>query len=108
MNLLRRKPLIPGVLVLVFTLGVWLPACAAQDDAKASSGSSKVLAVVNGKPLTEADVRASSEEQFKALERDYQQKVHELLENALDQAVQDRLLEAEAATRGITKEALVA
>ncbi|HEV8582603.1 MAG TPA: thioredoxin domain-containing protein [Thermoanaerobaculia bacterium] len=111
MNLIR-KPLIPGVLVLFFALGVWLPACSAQDadkkmDAK-SAGSNQVLAVVNGKPITEADIRASSGEQFKALERDYEQKVHELLENSLDQAVQDRLLEAEAAARKITKEALLA
>lgn len=114
MNVLRRKPLIPGVLVLFLALGVWLPACSAQDkaakktDPKMSGGSGQVLAVVNGKPVTEADVRASSAEQFQALERDYQQKVHELLENSLDQAVQDRLLEAEAAARGTTKEALLA
>ena len=114
MNLLRRKPLIPGVLVLFFALGVWLPACSAQDkgakkmDAKASAGSGQVLAVVNGKPITEAEVRTSSGEQFKAMERDYQQKVHELLENGLEQMVQDRLLDAEAAARGITKEAVLA
>jgi protein-disulfide isomerase len=112
MNLFR-KPLIPGVLVLFFALGVWLPACSAQDaakkmDAKASAGSNQVLATVNGKPITEADVRAGSSEQFKALEHDYQQKVHELLENSLDQVVQDRLLEAEAAARSTTKEALLA
>lgn len=111
MNLIR-KPLIPGVLVLFFALGVWLPACSAQDAAKKmdakAAGSNQVLAVVDGKPITEADVRASSAEQFKALERDYEQKVHELLENSLDQAVQDRLLEAEAAARKITKEALLA
>jgi protein-disulfide isomerase len=109
MNPLHRKPLIPGVLVLVFALGVWLPACSAQDQAaKATAGSTQVLAVVNGKPITEADVRQSSDEQFKSLERDYQQKVHELLENSLQQVVQDRLLEAEATARGITKEALLA
>ena len=110
MNVLRRKPLIPGALVLFLALGVWLPACSAQDNAakKMSGGSDQVLAIVNGKPVTEADVRASSAEQFKALERDYQQKVHELLENSLDQAVQDRLLEAEAAARGTTKEAVLA
>jgi len=114
MKLLRRKPLIPGVLVLFFALGVWLPACSAQDkaakktDAKAAAGSGQVLAVVNGKPITEADVRTNAGEQFKALERDYQQKVHELLENGLDQVVQDRLLEAEAAAGKTTKEALLA
>src|SRR5262245_30857873 len=114
MKLLRRKPLIPGVLVLFFALGVWLPACSAQDkaakkmDAKASAGSDQVLAVVNGKPITEAEVRTNAADQFKALDRDYQQKTHELLENGLDQVVQDRLLDAEAAARKTTKDALQA
>ena len=114
MKLLHRKPLIPGVLVLFFALGVWLPACSAQDkaakkmDAKASAGSGQVLAVVNGKPITEAEVRTNAAEQFQALDRDYQQKVHELLESGLDQVVQDRLLEAEAAARKSTKDALLA
>jgi protein-disulfide isomerase len=114
MNVLRRKSLIPGVLVLFFALGVWLPACSAQDkaakstDTKASTGSSQVLAVVNGKPITEADVRQSSEEQFKALEREYQQNLHQLIENSLQQAVQDRLVEADAAARGVSKDQVLA
>jgi len=112
MSGLRRKPWIPGVLVLFLALGVWLPACSAQDKAKAeaktSSGSGQVLAVVNGKPLTEADVRQSSAEQFKALDREYQQNVHKLLEDSLEQAVQDRLVEAEAAARKVTKDQVLA
>ena len=113
MNVFGRKTLIPGVLVLVAALGVTLPACSAQDtkmDAKmdAKAGSSEVLAVVNGKPVTEADVRKSAADQFKAVEREYQKQVHDLLEASLDQAIQDRLLEAEAAARGVAKEALLA
>src|SRR5689334_20455067 len=112
MNVLRRKTLIPGALVLVSAL-VSLPACAAEAkkmDAKmdAKAGSAEVLAVVNGKPITEADVRKSAADQFSAIEREYQKQVHDLLENSLDQAVQDRLLEAEAAARGVAKEALLA
>ncbi len=110
MNVFRRKNLIPGVLVLVCALGVTLPACSAQDkkmDAK-MAGSSEVLAVVNGKPITEADVRQSAAEQFKAIEREYQKQVHDLIEGSLDQAVQDKLLEAEAASRGVAKEAVLA
>lgn len=112
MNVLRRKPLIPGVLSLVLALGVYLPACSAQDknakkmDSKSDSG--QVLAVVNGKAITEAEVRKSSAEQFQAMEREYQQNVHQLLENGLEQVVQDRLVEAEAAARGVTKDALLA
>jgi protein-disulfide isomerase len=101
-----RKQLIPGALVLVAALGV-LPACA-QQKAAASSGSGQVLAVVDGKPITEADIRAKNADQFKALDREYQQNVHQLLESSLDQAVQDRLLEAEAAAHKTTKDQLLA
>ena len=102
-----RKQLIPGALVLVAALGV-LPACAQQKAAAAGSGSGQVLAVVNGKPITEADIRQANAEQFKALDREYQQNVHQLLENSLNQSVQDRLLEAEAASRKMTKDQLLA
>ncbi|HET9212411.1 MAG TPA: thioredoxin domain-containing protein [Thermoanaerobaculia bacterium] len=97
-----RKQLIPGALVLVAALGV-LPACAQK-----AAGSNQVLAVVDGKAITEADIREKNAEQFKALDREYQQNVHQLLENSLDQAVQDRLLEAEAASRKVTKDQLLA
>jgi protein-disulfide isomerase len=100
-----RKQLIPGALVLAAALGV-LPACAQQK--AAASGSNQVLAVVDGKPITEADIRAKNADQFKALDREYQQNVHQLLESSLDQAVQDRLLDAEAAARKVGKDQLLA
>jgi protein-disulfide isomerase len=112
MNSIRSKSLVPGMLVLSLTLGAALPACA-QDkgkkmmDAKAT-GSSNVLAVVNGKNITEADLQSAAADQFQALEREYQQKKHELIEAQLTQVIQDRLLEAEAAARGISKDALLA
>jgi len=107
-----RKQLIPGALALIAALGVFLPACSAQDKGKKmdsmSTGSNQVLAVVNGKPVTEADVRAANADQFKALDREYQQNLHQLIENSLTQAVQDRMLESEAAARKITKDQLLA
>jgi protein-disulfide isomerase len=104
-----RKQLIPGALVLVAALAA-LPACAQQKAGAAgmASGSNQVLAVVNGKPITEADVRQSNADQFKSLDREYQQNVHQLLENSLEQAVQDRLLDAEAASRKVSKDQLLA
>jgi protein-disulfide isomerase len=104
-----RKPLIPGALLLSFALSV-LPACAQQkaNAAGASgSGSNQVLAVVNGKPVTEADVRQANADQFKGMDREYQQNLHQLIENSLEQVVQDRLLDAEAASRHITKDQLL-
>jgi protein-disulfide isomerase len=107
MNVLRRKPVVPGMLALALALGAYLPACAAEKkaDAKPSDG---VLAVVNGKPITEAEVRTANAEQFKALERDFQAKSHELLENSLDDVINDRLVEAEAAARKVTKDQVLA
>jgi protein-disulfide isomerase len=99
-----RKPLIPGALLLL-ALGA-LPACA-QQKADAAGGSG-VLAVVNGKAITDAEIRQANADQFKALDREYQQKVHELVENSLESVVQDRLLDAEAASRKITKDQLLA
>ncbi len=102
-----HKQLIPGALVLVAALGV-LPACAQQKAAAAGSGSGQVLAVVNGTPVTEADVRAANADQFKALDREYQQNLHQLMENGLDTAVQNRLVEAEAASRKVSKDQILA
>lgn len=99
-----RKQLIPGAIVLVAALGA-LPACAQQ---KAAAGSGQVLAVVNGTPVTEADVREANADQFRALDHEYQQNLHQLLENGLEQAVQNRLIEAEAASRKTTKDQLLA
>lgn len=109
MNVLRRKPLVPGVLAVALALGVYLPACSAADKkADAKPASDGVLAVVNGKPITEAEVRTANAEQFKALERDFQSKSHELLENSLDEVINDRLVEAEAAARKVTKDQVLA
>lgn len=113
MNLIpsHRAGLLSGVLVLALAAGT-LPACADQAKGKAadtkSAGGAQVLAVVNGKPITEADVRQNSAEQFAQLERDYEQNKHQLLEGQLEQLIQDRLLEAEAAAKGVTKEQLLA
>ncbi|MFL6293368.1 MAG: thioredoxin domain-containing protein [Thermoanaerobaculia bacterium] len=93
-----------GVLLLILALGVCLPACSAQDKPAAKGD----LARVNGKAITEADVRKGAADQFTQLEKQYQKQQHDLLEGQLDQIIQDRLLEAEAAAKGVTKEQLLA
>jgi protein-disulfide isomerase len=108
MNVLSRKPLIPGALVLFAALGVYLPACSAQDQGKKMNSSNQVLAVVNGKPITEADVRQANADQFKALDREYQTNLHTLMESSLQTTIQDRLVDAEAAARKVTKEQVLA
>jgi protein-disulfide isomerase len=97
--------------VLILALGVWLPACSAQDKAAAgqnAQGGNRELARVNGKVITEADVQATAKDAFAQLDRQYQQQRRELLEGTLNQAIQNRLVEAEAAAKGVTKEQLLA
>ncbi|HSS75686.1 MAG TPA: thioredoxin domain-containing protein [Thermoanaerobaculia bacterium] len=102
------KPLIPGAAILFLALGAWLPAACAAQGAKGSGGGKDVLAVVNGQPITEADVRTTAAEQFKSLQREYEKNSHDLLESSLQTVIQERLVEAEAKARGVTKDQILA
>jgi protein-disulfide isomerase len=102
-----------GFAVLTLALGVWLPACAAQDAPKdkmmgKGGDAKKVLAVVNGKEITEGDLQAEAAADFSNLEREYNQNRHQLIENKLRQIVQDRMVDAEAAAKGVSKDQLLA
>jgi protein-disulfide isomerase len=100
-----------GVLVLILALGFCLPACsqtAKAGDKNPAAGGTQVLATVDGKPITEADVQAKSAEQFSQLQHEYETNRHQLLESQLEQAIQDRLLDAEAAAKKVNKEQLLA
>jgi protein-disulfide isomerase len=106
------RHLVPSLLVLALALGFCLPACSAQDKNGAKAGaqddSGQVLARINGKAITAGDVRAQSSDQFELLEREYLQRKHEILESELKKVVQDRLLDAEAAAKGVSKDKLLA
>jgi len=115
MNAFSRKSMgtrrvFPGVMVGILALGFCLPACSAQtskDKAK-TAGGDKVLAKVNGQPITEADVMKSGADAFAQIERQYEQSKRETLENQLQQAIQDRLVEVEAKAKGTTSAQLLA
>ena len=111
----------PGILALILMLGVWLPACAAQDKAQGQTQAEKpadpneVLAKVDGKPITRAQVMADAAEQFKQLEMQltqcqsqYEKNKHDLVEQSVEQSVRDRMVEAEAKAKGVTPEQLLA
>ncbi len=106
------RHLVPSLLMLALALGIYLPACSAQDKNGSKAGSQddsgQVLARVNGKTITAADVHAQASDQFDQLEREYLQRRHEILESELKKVVQDRLLDAEAAARGVSKDKLLA
>ncbi len=110
MNQFTRRA---GVLALILALGAWIPACSAQDNTKPSpagkaAGAGEVLATVNGQPITDADVRRESAEQFARLESEYKKNQHDLLEGRLNEIIQNRLLDAEAKARNTTREQVLA
>ena len=67
-------------------------------------GDSAVLATVNGVAITEADVRARVGSELARLEA----QVYDLKREQLDALIAERLLDAEATRRGVTREALEA
>jgi protein-disulfide isomerase len=74
----------------------------------AQAGADAPLATIDGKPISQADVEASVSAQLKQMEREYASNRAKVLEGALQQVIQDRLIEAEAAARGISKDELLA
>jgi protein-disulfide isomerase len=80
------------------------PASQAQTPPPAPSvaGASSVLATVNGAPITEEDVRKSAGLEISRLE----EQIYQLRKQQVDVLVARRLLEAEAARRGQSVEAL--
>ena len=76
--------------------------------ARAADPSDKVLAVVDGKPITEAEVRAAKAAELKALDVDHQRNLQTLLETSLDELIRRDLVDAEAAARGLTHAEVVA
>jgi protein-disulfide isomerase len=90
-------------------LGLWLPACSASAaDSSAKDNPNQVVARINGKAITEAELKANSKDTFDQLEREYRQKQHEIMESQLHQLVQDRVLDLEAAASKKTKDQLLA
>ena len=87
--------------------GLVSPACA---DGSAATGAAakpaaepSVVAEVGGKPITLAELEASMAPQLDQLERQRRK----LLEDGLGRLIDERLIEAEAAARGVTVEALL-
>ncbi len=73
-----------------------------------AADAGKVLAVVNGKAITEADVRTAKAAELAALEVDHERNLHTVLESGLDDLVRRDLVDAEAAARGVTHADVVA
>jgi protein-disulfide isomerase len=108
------RQVVPGLLMLTLALGCCVPACSAQDRKAGPRADTqtedpgKVVAKVNGKAITAGEVHAAAADQLDQLEREYQQRKHDIAEAEIKKMVQDRLLDAEAAARGVAKDQVLA
>jgi predicted DsbA family dithiol-disulfide isomerase len=82
---------------------------------KRTSAANKRLASVDGKAITEDQARAAGAAELDALELQmlrskatFARNEHRILENALSQLIEEKLLQAEASKRGLTREQLLA
>jgi protein-disulfide isomerase len=106
-------PLLPALLVTASLLAGACdkkaadPAATAADATTATTGQGEVLALVAGQPITKAEIDAKTAEPLQRMEREYQRNRYQAVETALQQAVQDRLLDAEADAQGVSKDPLV-
>lgn len=92
----------------VLSLACGLVLCSGTAFAATSAAQADApLASVAGKPILQGDVEAFAAAQLRQMEAEYQKSRRELIEQALDGLIQDRLLEAEAAAQGTTKDALL-
>jgi uncharacterized protein YhaN len=81
----------------------WLAGCASgvsEEDA--------VLATIDGETVVMSDLDELIGEQLSSMEVQYRQQRQQLLEAGLDRVIRDRLLEEEAALRGISLDELIA
>ncbi len=97
----RFSRLVPTPALLgALALMVALPACAAQ---AASDPKDEVVAEVGGKPITMSELEEALKPQLAKVE----QQRRKILEDGIDDVVNSRLLEAEAAARGVAVPAML-
>ena len=106
----RRAAALAGAVALL-GLGVATSSCLAQEGAaepEAKGGPEQVLALVDGQPISEAEVRAAASAQLQQMERDYRKSERQVIETQLQRMIEERLVAAEAAARGVSEAELLA
>jgi len=115
----RTSIRVPGAIALAVALfpilspvgaGAQQPAAAPGPAAVAATPAppSKTLAVVAGRPVTEADVEQRAAESLLQIRREYERNTYQVVEQTLNQVIEDRLLELESGARGVTRDQLLA
>jgi len=80
---------------------------AASDSSAASAGSGEVVARVAGQPITMADLEPLIGSRLSQLRMQAEQNEFQLKQQAIDQVVREKLVAAEAKTKGVTSEQLL-
>jgi predicted DsbA family dithiol-disulfide isomerase len=101
--------------LFAFTIAVILPGHPLLGGQKGNASGGKRLASVDGVAITETQARMEGAADLDSLELQmmrakaaHAQSEHQILERALNRLVEEKLVRAEAAKRGITKEELLA
>jgi len=88
-------------------IGAFLTGCSAGGSATGDSGEPELLATVGDDSITTMDVQEQIGERLDQLDVQYSRSRHQLIEEALQELLRDRLLGDEAATKGLTADELV-
>ena len=102
----QMKPLLLAAIMVVFVASV---ACAQQTNASTPEKGTDVVAKVDGRDVTRAEVLAKSKDQFDAVDAqfnqcrsEYERNKHDVLQNSVEQYVQDQVIQAEAKARNMS------
>ncbi len=90
-----------GTLVFLATSAL-VTGCQGQTSRTVASSDEEILATVDGQPVRISDLRERIGPQLDQLEIQYRQRRAELLQEALEQHLEDRLLREEATARGMS------
>ncbi len=116
---MHRSIRLSAFILILLAGGLLWPACSAQaNDAEGegtSTDSQEVMAKVNGQEITEAELLEEADQelqqaeaQLESCKAEYERNKFQILETNLKGAVDNRLIEAEAEKRGVSKEDLMA
>jgi protein-disulfide isomerase len=106
MTLVRSKKMFPLSLVLAGAVALacgLAPSSSTKAEAADAKAPAKVLATVGGQSITQSDVETLAADQLAKIEEQRQ----DIMAKALEASIQNKLIDLEAAAKGVTREALL-